>query len=37
MRTKDIFEKLHHGRFLNPLPNTVRGDGVFYGLVGKFF
>jgi hypothetical protein len=21
----------------NPLPNTVRGDGVFHGLAGKFF
>jgi hypothetical protein len=31
--TNDIFKKLHHGR----LPNTVRGDGVFHGLAGKFF
>jgi hypothetical protein len=34
---KDIFEKLRHGRFPNPLPNTVRGDGVFHGLAGEFF
>jgi hypothetical protein len=35
--TDDIFEKLHHERFPNPLSNTVRGDGVFNGLAGKFF
>jgi hypothetical protein len=37
MSTNDIFEKLHHGRFPNPLSNTVRGDGVFHGLAEKFF
>jgi hypothetical protein len=37
MSTNDIFEKLRHRRFPNPLPNTVRGDGVFHGLAGKFF
>jgi hypothetical protein len=26
--TNDIFEKPHHGRFPNPLPNNFRGDGV---------
>jgi hypothetical protein len=35
MSTNDIFEKLRYGRFPNPLPNTVRGDGVFHGLAGK--
>jgi hypothetical protein len=34
--TNDIFEKLCHGRFSNPFPNTVRGDGVFHGLAGNF-
>jgi hypothetical protein len=37
MSTTDIFEKLRHGRFPNPLPNIVRGDGVFHGLAWKFF
>jgi hypothetical protein len=36
MSTNDIFEKLCHGRFPNPLPNTVRGDEVFHRLAGKF-
>src|SRR3954451_22525859 len=35
MCTKGIFEKFRHGRFPNPFPNIVRGDGVFHGLAGK--
>jgi len=35
--TKGIFDKFRHGRFPNPFPNIVRGDGVFHGLAGKKF
>jgi hypothetical protein len=34
MCTNNIFEKLRHGRFPNPFPNTIRGDVVVQGLAG---
>jgi hypothetical protein len=35
--TNDIFEKLRHGRFMNPLPNILLEEmESFTGLQGNF-